>query len=74
MEILRERFEIRRRVIEEVRVWAHKLHIRLSVAIIGSYAGGDFNLWGDVDVVIISDELRGNSIERLKNIDIPPGF
>lgn len=74
MEIIRERVETRRRVIERVREWASSLRLRSTVALIGSYARGDFNLWSDIDVVVISDELRGNPVERLRNIDAPPGF
>ena len=74
MEVLRERLDVRRRVTEEVREWAYRLRLRSSVALVGSYARGDFNLWSDVDVVIVSDEFRGNPVERLKSIDTPPGF
>lgn len=74
MEILRKRIEERRRVIEKAREWANKLPFKSSVALIGSYARGDFNLWSDIDVVVISDEFRGNPLERLRNIDTPPGF
>lgn len=35
---------------------------------------GDFNLWSDIDVVVVSDELRGSPLERLRQISIPPGF
>jgi predicted nucleotidyltransferase len=41
--------------------------------LIGSYAGGDFNLWSDVDIVLIA-EFKGKPVERLKLIDAPPGF
>mgnify|MGYP001773113916 CR=1 FL=1 len=74
MEVLRKRFEERRRVVEKAREWASKLPFKSSVALIGSYARGDFNLWSDIDVVVISDEFRGNPLERLRNIDMPPGF
>ena len=39
----------------------------------GSYARGDFNLWSDVDIVLIAD-FSGNPIERLKLVDEPSGF
>ncbi len=41
--------------------------------LIGSYARGDFNLWSDVDVIIIGD-FHGNPVQRLKNLDFPPGY
>lgn len=44
-----------------------------SVFLIGSYARGDFNLWSDVDILLVAD-FQGNLIERQKEFDFPPGF
>lgn len=34
--------------------------------LIGSTARGDFNIWSDIDVIIISDRLPANPLERSK--------
>ena len=73
MEILKKRRALREKVIEEARRWASNLPFKSSVILIGSYARGDFNLWSDVDIVLIA-ELQGNPLERLKSIDYPPGY
>lgn len=73
MEIVEERRRLREEVLRRAREWAQNLQFKASAILIGSYARGDFNLWSDVDVVLIA-ELSGNPIERLKNIDLPPGF
>ncbi len=73
MEVIKERKQLREKVIKEAREWASKLPFKSTVVLIGSYARGDFNLWSDVDIVIIA-EMRGNPLERLKAIDQPPGY
>ncbi|MUM63760.1 hypothetical protein D1867_00500 [Acidianus infernus] len=40
----------------------------------GSYARGDFNVWSDVDILIIGDFKEENPLKRLEKIDFPPGF
>ena len=73
LEIVRERREHRERVIGEAREWASSLKIRATVILAGSYARGDFNLWSDVDVILVSD-FKGNPLERLKTVSSPPGY
>jgi len=73
MEILRERREQREKVIKEAQQWAMKLPFKASVILIGSYARGDFNLWSDIDIIIIAD-FKGSPLERLKQVDISPGY
>ncbi len=73
MEIIEKRRRIREEVIKEAKEWALKLKGKYSVAMIGSYARGDFNRWSDVDLVVISD-FKGNPLERLKNFDLLPGY
>ncbi len=73
MEILKERSKTREKVIEEARKWAESLPFKASVILIGSYARGDFNLWSDIDIVLIA-EFKDNPIERLKKIEYPPGY
>lgn len=74
MEVIKRREKRRREVIENARKWASSLDFKTSAILIGSYARGDFNLWSDVDILIISDTFKGNPLERLKKIDPPPGF
>lgn len=74
VEIIRRRIEERQRVIEGAKKWAYTLRFKVTAILIGSYARGDFNEWSDVDVVLITDELRGNPLERLKKVDFPPGY
>lgn len=74
MEIVKKRMEIREKVINEAISWVSKLNYKVSAVLIGSYARGDFNTWSDVDIMLISDEFKGNPIERLKKIAIPPGY
>jgi len=48
-------------VIEEVRVFAMKTREKLgrvTVVVYGSYAKGDFNLWSDVDILLISEAFK----------------
>jgi len=73
MEVLRERRKIREEIIEKAREWAGSLPLKSTAILIGSYARGDFNLWSDVDVIVIA-EFSNRPMERLKNIDCPPGF
>lgn len=74
MEIIRERIRERRKIIEEAKEWASELHFKVTAVLVGSYARGDFNKWSDVDIILITDEIKGNPLERLKNINIPPGY
>ncbi len=73
MEIIREREEERRKVIREAKAWAKSLQFKSTVILIGSYARGDFNLWSDVDIILIA-HFRGNVLQRLKNINHPAGY
>ena len=73
MEIIREREKTRRKVISEAKAWAKTLKFKSTVILVGSYARGDFNLWSDVDILLIAN-FRGNILQRLKNINYPPGY
>ncbi|HDI46431.1 MAG TPA: nucleotidyltransferase domain-containing protein [Candidatus Methanomethylia archaeon] len=73
MEIIERRRRLRQRVLEEVSKWARGLPFKASVILIGSYARGDFNLWSDIDILVISPSFKGSPIERLKVLDILPG-
>jgi len=74
VEVIKERRRVREEVIGKVSEWARSLPFKCTVVLVGSYARGDFNLWSDVDVLVISDELKGTPLERMKNIDAPSGF
>ncbi len=74
MEIIKQREKKRIEVIEIAKRWASSLDFDVTAILIGSYARGDFNLWSDVDVLLISDVFKGNPLDRLKSIDVPPGF
>ena len=74
MEVIERRKRLREKIIEDASVWARKLSLRVTAVLIGSYARGDFNLWSDVDVLLISDDFRGGPVERLNSLEIPPGF
>ncbi|MEM3692512.1 MAG: nucleotidyltransferase domain-containing protein [Candidatus Bathyarchaeia archaeon] len=74
MEILERRKKLREEVLKRASDWAKALPFQASAFLIGSYARGDFNLWSDVDLLIVLEGLRGRPLERLKAMDIPPGF
>lgn len=74
MEIVRRRREQREAVIELARNWVSSLGFQVSAFLVGSYARGDFNLWSDVDIVLVSDVFGGTPVKRLENLDPPPGF
>ncbi len=69
--VIKERIEEQRRVIEEAFRIAEKLRKILgnvTVILYGSYVKGDFNLWSDIDIIIISE--RFNDIPPLKRYDL----
>lgn len=38
----------------------------VTVILFGSYARGDYNLASDFDLVVISDKIKGNPLERTR--------
>lgn len=74
MEAIKKRRRMREQAIREALSWAESLPFKVTAILVGSYARGDFNLWSDVDVILISEEFKGGPIERLKALDIPQGF
>ena len=63
-----ERHAERERLIEAARNHIEQLSQRLSIrqaAVVGSVARGDFNVWSDVDVVLVADELPERLLDRL---------
>ena len=73
MEILERRRKEREEVIARARQYSLELPFKCSVLLIGSYACGDFNLWSDIDILVVA-EFSSNPIERYSEIDFPPGF
>ncbi|ESQ22293.1 MAG: Nucleotidyltransferase domain [uncultured Acidilobus sp. MG] len=76
-DIIRARRAERERVIGELREYASRLRARLgrlSMALYGSYARGDFNLWSDVDVIVVSERFRDREfVTRCVELsDAPP--
>lgn len=74
MEIIEERRRLREKRISEARELASKISFKATAILIGSYARGDFNLWSDIDILVISEEFVGSPLERLKSLDVPPGY
>ena len=78
--MLRERKRIQEEVLATARKFVEELRRRLgkvTVILYGSYARGDFNLWSDVDLIVISDAFR--NIPPLRRYDLvleyaPPKF
>lgn len=77
---LRSVIERRRREREELldraRAFADRLGPELgvrAVVVYGSVARGDFNLWSDVDVLVVADHLPERSIDRWGVLGDRPG-
>ena len=73
MEIIEKRINQRNNILHNAIKYADNLKFKCKAILIGSYARGDFNLWSDIDILIIAD-FQGNPLQRLKNIDFPPGY
>jgi len=74
VEVVEERRRLRERIVREASEWVSSLRFRLTAFLVGSFARGDFNLWSDIDILLVSDDLGGGPLERLKSIDFPPGY
>lgn len=73
--VVQRRLRERLRVIEQARRWARGLPGPVTAVLTGSYARGDFNLWSDVDIVLVSPRFQGVKVlDRLRGIDAPPGY
>lgn len=66
----------RENLIEVARSYAASLDKRMDVVaayVVGSVARGDFNVWSDVDLVVISRDLQERLLDRLMQFaDAPP--
>lgn len=74
MEVIEGRRRLREKRIAEAREWASRIPFKITAVLVGSYARGDFNLWSDVDILIISGEFEGKPLDRLRKLDAPPGY
>ena len=82
--IFKERSMRRRKVVDSLTRYSHILRKTLgkvTVVLYGSYARGDFNIWSDIDVIVVSNAFRNTKFtkrwellpeppEELKPIDI----
>ena len=69
--IINQRREKRKRVIEESKQFVkcvQKHYNVITAYLIGSYARGDFNIWSDIDIVIIVEKAPESPLDRLENI------
>ena len=74
-EVIKERKSIVDKVIKEAIEFSNvirKVIGKVTLIIYGSYARGDFNLWSDVDVILISEYFT--NIDFLKRYDIISKF
>jgi predicted nucleotidyltransferase len=76
-EIVERRRREQAELIELARGYVAKLANRLPVvaaAVVGSVARGDFNVWSDVDVLVVADGLPARAPDRsaLLLADAPP--
>jgi hypothetical protein len=77
--VLKKRKMQQEQMIELARSYATSLNQQigpLSAILTGSVARGDFNLHSDIDVLIISEKLPSNPLERSKFLYsiAPPGL
>lgn len=65
--LIETRREEQQEMVARARHYAEQLRAQiglLSGFVVGSVARGDFNLWSDVDVVVIADGLPEHPLER----------
>lgn len=73
--VLERRRAERRELVARARRFAAALPADLSVravVVFGSVARGDFNLWSDVDVLVVADRLPERLLDRLDALGRPP--
>lgn len=66
-DVLAERREERERLLALARTYVERLQARVPVAaavVAGSVARGDFNVWSDVDVVVVAEPLPERLVDR----------
>ena len=71
MEVVERRRMLREEAVRQAREFlgsVKPLLGKLSAALIGSYARGDFNEWSDIDLLIVSEEFDPNPLRRWNGI------
>jgi uncharacterized protein len=66
--VLRHRRRQRDVLLERAHGFVSAIEARYSIraaVVFGSVARGDFNLWSDIDLLLVTDEIGGNALERL---------
>lgn len=75
-EVVARRRAERDQLIARARRWVHGLDARIGVraaVVFGSVARGDFNLWSDVDLLVVADGAFGAPHRRTASLgDRPP--
>lgn len=77
-DILETRMRERDRLIKVARGYVERLARRLPIMaawVVGSVARGDFNVWSDVDVIVVAEDLPARAPDRgmLLGRDAPGG-
>jgi uncharacterized protein len=63
----------RRELIDRARRWASSLDLEVRAAVVfGSVARGDFNLWSDVDVLLVTPDVSGSPLDRAVRLGARP--
>ncbi len=74
--IPRERFRNWLKALDRAEEYATRLRERLgrvTVILHGSYARGDFNLWSDIDLVVVSSRFKGiRPLDRYEDLPEQP--
>jgi uncharacterized protein len=73
--VLERRRAQRQELLDLARNFVAEVERRLPVqaaVVFGSVARGDFNLWSDVDLLVIADGIRGNPLERMEALGPRP--
>jgi predicted nucleotidyltransferase len=74
--VIARRGEERQALIEPVAHWAEHLDPNLgvqAVVVFGSVARGDFNVWSDIDVLVVAENLADRFLDRLDTLgSLPP--
>lgn len=70
--IIEFRKKLREEALKKARIFAECVRKigKVTVIVFGSYARGDFNVWSDIDVLVITDAaLPPNPLKRLDMIE-----
>jgi predicted nucleotidyltransferase len=74
-EVVARRRAERHRLLDRAALFAQRLDPGLgvrAVVVFGSVARGDFNVWSDIDVLVVAEHLPAEYRDRLDAIGWPP--